>query len=331
MFLCSSPSPPSCARSRALFLAAWTLAAACFPSSASAALTFDTSTKLLGGTISGATIPSVTSTPAAAALLGAVGYSTDANLIYGPFEAGFGGSSATATSTRDARPPYPCKDGNTYEGYCPGGMDVGTCEAGLFNSCPSGTVRTELFMDQCGGHANPYHYHTDMVCHYDPDAAGHSGLIGVMLDGRALFGRHETTGAAPADLDACGGHVGAVPAYAEWGVPEGTSMYHYHAQTKPPFLLGCYGPVASVSACEALYSSGTRRCDGATQSVAFSDASFSVDYDLWCPCFADTYEVPAVAPELVTASVVSGASGRWGGASAVLAGVAFSLSIGGLF
>ena len=36
-------------------------------------------------------------------------------------------------------------------------------------------------------------------------------------------------------------------------------------------------------------------------------------------------------PELVTASVVSGASGRWGGASAVLAGVAFSLSIGGLF
>jgi hypothetical protein len=210
-------------------------------------------------------------------------------------------------------------------------MDVGTCEAGLFNSCPSGTVRTELFMDQCGGHANPYHYHTDMVCHYDPNAAGHSGLIGVMLDGRALFGRHETTGAAPADLDACGGHVGAVPAYAEWGVPEGTSMYHYHAQTKPPFLLGCYGPVASVSACEALYSSGTRRCDGATQSVAFSDASFSVDYDLWCPCFADTYEVPGVVPELVTASVVSGASGRWGGASAVLAGVAFSLSIGGLF
>ena len=184
MFLCSSPSPPSRARSRALFLAAWTLAAACFPSSASAALTFDTTTKLLGGTISGATIPSVTSTPAAAALLGAVGYSTDANLIYGPFEAGFGGSSATATSTRDARPPYPCKDGNTYEGYCPGGMDVGTCKAGLFNSCPSGTVRTELFMDQCGGHANPYHYHTDMVCHYDPDAAGHSGLIGVMLDGR---------------------------------------------------------------------------------------------------------------------------------------------------
>ena len=95
MFLCSSPSPPSRARSRALFLAAWTLAAACFPSSASAALTFDTTTKLLGGTISGATIPSVTSTPAAAALLGAVGYSTDANLIYGPFEAGFGGSSAT--------------------------------------------------------------------------------------------------------------------------------------------------------------------------------------------------------------------------------------------
>ena len=39
-------------------------------------------------------------------------------------------------------------------------------------------------MDECGGHANPYHYHTDMVCHYDPDAEGHSGVVGVMLDGR---------------------------------------------------------------------------------------------------------------------------------------------------
>ena len=24
-----------------------------------------------------------------------------------------------------------------------------------------------LFMDKCGGHADPYHFHTDMVCHYN--------------------------------------------------------------------------------------------------------------------------------------------------------------------
>ena len=158
--------------SRALLATAF--ASVLLPDAASAALTFSSSTGKLSGTISDATIPSVTTVPAAAAQLGTVGYSTDGKLIYGPFEAGFG-RSATATATRDTR-PYPCESGGTYSGYCPGGIDVGTCEAGLFNSCPSGSVRTNLFMDECGGHANPYHYHTDMVCHYDPDAEGHSGL-----------------------------------------------------------------------------------------------------------------------------------------------------------
>ena len=155
-------------------------------------LAFDAATGRLKGTWAGATIPSYR-TPMAAPLLGTVGYATDTTLIYGPFEAGFG-SGATATSSSDARPPYPCKDGSTYSGYCPGGMDVQTCETTLFKTCASGTVRKELFMDECGGHANPYHIHMDPVCLYKPGADGHSAVVGVMLDGAPLYGRHETTG-----------------------------------------------------------------------------------------------------------------------------------------
>ena len=220
----------------------------------------------------------------AAPLLGTVGYGTDSKLMYGPFEAGFG-AGPTSTSASDARPPYPCKDGSTYSGYCPGGMDVKTCEETLFKTCASGTVRTELFMDECGGHAIPYHYHMDPVCLYKPDDPGHSGVMGVMLDGRPLYGRHETTGTAPADLDPCGGHTGTVPAYDSWGIPEGAKIYHYHARTKPPFLLGCYGDetTSSLQHCRRLYQSGTRKCGDGT-GVTMS-GSVELEYDLWCPCY----------------------------------------------
>ena len=57
-----------------------------------------------------------------------------------------------------------------------------------------------------------YHYHMDLVCDYTLTAAGHSTLVGVMLDGRGMYGRYETTGAVPMDLDMCGGHVGEHPA-----------------------------------------------------------------------------------------------------------------------
>ena len=177
----------------------------------------------------------------AAPLLGTVGYGTDSTLIYGPFEAGFG-SGPRVTSASDARPPYPCKDGSTYSGYCPGGMDVKTCEETLFKTCASGTVRTELFMDECGGHANPYHYHMDPVCLYKPDDPGHSGVVGVMLDGRPLYGRHESTGTAPADLDPCGGHTGTVPAYDSWGIrraPRSTTT------TRGPSRRSCSGATAT--------------------------------------------------------------------------------------
>ena len=43
--------------------------------------------------------------------------------------------------------------------------------------------RYTMFMDACGGHAMPYHIHTDPLCNYEASAAGHSTIVGVLLDG----------------------------------------------------------------------------------------------------------------------------------------------------
>ena len=195
-------------------------------------LAFDSATGKLKGTWAGAIIPSYRA-PMAAPLLGTVGYGTDSKLIYGPFEAGFG-AGPTSTSASDARPPYPCKDGSTYSGYCPGGMDVKTCEETLFKTCASGTVRTELFMDQCGGHANPYHYHMDPVCLYKPDDPGHSGVVGVMLDGRPSTAGTKPRGRHPRTSTRAAGTPEQCPRMIRRGIPEGAKIYHYHARTKPP-------------------------------------------------------------------------------------------------
>lgn len=89
-------------------------------------------------------------------------------------------------------------------------------------------------LDDCNAHANPYHLHGDMVCEYSAAAAGHSALIGWGLDGRGIYGRYETTGVT-AQVDACGGHWGDVPAYTDTDTdgtvvsyPGATNVYHYH-------------------------------------------------------------------------------------------------------
>lgn len=87
--------------------------------------------------------------------------------IYSAFEAGFN----------------ECSDGMPYAccgASCEGGVDVLTCEAHLEYACTD-DVNTLMFMDSCGGHAEPYHIHTDPVCNYEASESGHSTAVGVML------------------------------------------------------------------------------------------------------------------------------------------------------
>ena len=60
---------------------------------------------------------------------------------------------------------------------------------------------------------------------------------------------------------------------------DGKEVYYYMVQARAPFTIGCFGPVASVAACRALYS----ECDGANVCVETEYGRGL--YDLDCPCF----------------------------------------------
>ena len=232
------------------------------------------------------TIPasSLTAQPAAIPTLGRAAMTISGGVnIYSAFEAGFN----DCAGDQAANMPCAC-DGAS----CAAGMDVGACEAHLHHSC-TGTVSTGMFMDTCGGHADPYHIHTDPVCNYETDSStGHSTLLGVSMDGYGIYGKFETLNQRPCDLDACHGHVGSVPSSSTYSVTS-SSVYHYHVSDYAgyPFTwtLGCYGnptTATTLATCESLYddcgSSGT------TETIYTDTHPTGLDVKLWCPCF----EVP---------------------------------------
>jgi len=88
-------------------------------------------------------------------------------------------------------------------------------------------------VDVFGGHPamTDYHYHSvperlDAAAGSD----GHSGIIGYIRDGFALYGYHGVGGTelSNSDLDECHGHS------------HGALGYHYHATMEYPYTIGCY-------------------------------------------------------------------------------------------
>ena len=237
--------------------------------------------------------------PAAAPLRGVIGYTiSGGEQLYGPMDAGFSAGQV-------------CTNGI---GVCPAGTDTRMCGAWLERVCGTKNLKgntsatMHMLLSDCGGHAG-YHNHERLACEYSPTAAGHSAMVAVMLDGRALFGQYEATGAKPTDLDACGGHYGPTPASTvsnsdgttnTYGAT--TNAYHYHVQSEAPFFVGCFGPVSGVAAAKALYpscadSSASTACScgassascscaaGSSWSVCTSLGSYS-SYRLDCPIYS---------------------------------------------
>lgn len=162
----------------------------------------------------------VASSPQAAPLLGRIGLTLkEGNNVYGPLDAGF-------------------TDGQVCTGgTCDGGSDLTVCENQLIYQCGEANVNMDMLMDECGGHANPYHHHTDLACDYSTtDSASHSPAIAVSLDGYVVYGKWEGSEKAPT-LDACNGHTGPVPADSTYGITAG-EVYHYHSTDTPPYLIG---------------------------------------------------------------------------------------------
>lgn len=88
-------------------------------------------------------------------------------------------------------------------------------------------------VDAYGGHPamTDYHYHFVPERLDDaPRADGHSGLIGYIRDGYAIYGYHGVGGTelTNTDLDECHGHQ------------HDTLGYHYHATMEYPYTIGCY-------------------------------------------------------------------------------------------
>jgi hypothetical protein len=104
------------------------------------------------------------------------------------------------------------------------------------------TVDGIPFIDACGGHPLPnglsYHYHGIPFCVTDAvDTAGeHSALIGYLFDGYPIYGPQDVGGEVPTDLDACLGHWGSTPDFAE-------DTYHYHVTADANYISECLSGV----------------------------------------------------------------------------------------
>jgi hypothetical protein len=98
-------------------------------------------------------------------------------------------------------------------------------------------------LDRFGGHTDGterYHYHyiaEDLENHIDPPTAGHSGLMGYMMDGFGIYGPRGEDGEilTSADLDECHGHTHSVL----WD-GEMIEIYHYHWSYDFPYTIGAF-------------------------------------------------------------------------------------------
>jgi len=258
------------------------------------------------------TIPS---TGLAASLGGPIGYSLSGMNLYNPLEAGF--------SSGNGPTPTGCNTGKGLGAgyYCSPGADLETCIGELTYTCGNSVTFAStgtLFGDNCGGHAQPYHYHLDTRCEYSPNTLAlaasvttHSPLIGVAITGQGIYGAWESAGTLPV-LDSCNGHVGTVPATASSAVSGETfgvvhtssSVYHYHLSSNFPYTLGCFGSAAaapvSLNACRALY---PNTCN--SYLPTYNAAGKLYFYDDYCACgqtsggklaYNTTAELLAAAP-----------------------------------
>lgn len=216
--------------------------------------------------------PTFLNTPSMLPLLGTAGYSLKGVLIYSPFEAGFSDG-------------FVCDGGS-----CEGGFDLETCEARLTETCDNHTItNTDALLDDCSGHAKPYHIHKDLVCDYnEEDSTYHSPLVGIMLDGRGLYGMYENENGKPTDLDDCGGHYGPVPSAT---LDNGTEVsgaayvYHYHTQDEFPFTIGCFGPLTKEKTCEDVNEDVCGKNVTATEvDVMVDGVTTTIYYKQWCLC-----------------------------------------------
>jgi len=301
-------------------------------------------------------IPTCASPPCAANLVGDVGCTTVSGTekynneqksvggtvatnahIFGPFEAGF------SSSQQSIIEGWGCTDASVAYDTA-GGLDLGIATAKVAKACNivlprvEGTNQWKAIVGYCGGHTSDYHFHRDFACLY-LEQGGHSTAVGTIVGTQKIYGKWEDFDNRLLPLlDACGGHFGPTPDSPS------TSVYHYHAQDRAPWTVGCLGPGAgntlvSVATCRALYTSTSKGCGVTPETMQIKSgggtgsADLSVSYTRWCPCFdaEDKNVLPIVElPALSTTSISYTATivaGNFGGLAS--AGISSSVPVAG--
>ncbi|EQC37100.1 hypothetical protein SDRG_05327 [Saprolegnia diclina VS20] len=117
------------------------------------------------------------------------------------------------------------------------------------NSLRNPASANYLILDACNGYvdgAGAYRYYAAPDCLLDAlnDVAGTtSPVIGYALDGYPVYGRYDSTGAVPLDLDACNG---------KW---HADGRYGYHVTDTPPYTINCFHGVVPTTTGAPLYRS----------------------------------------------------------------------------
>ena len=210
----------------------------------------------------------------------------DAQNIYGPMEAGF----------TDAN--FACL-GSDQE--ISGGHDTKLAEQ-MVLAIPSCQGESIVVLDDCGGHANPYHYHERMECLYEPDpTTSHSTRVGTALDGHGVYGPYIDGGVLPCDLDACGGRVGITPD------SNGQEVYYYMITSYAPFTVGCFGSQDHFTTYEECLDLYPDECG--SDAVSVTTLSGTGMYALDCPCFdtsgSNTAENNGLTPGFLSAEEIA--------------------------
>lgn len=240
--------------------------------------------------------------------------------IYNSFEAGFSSSQDNVISGWGCSTPSDLYD-------TAGGLDIGIAESKVRKLCyasgrysfPNINATNEFvgILGPCGGHTD-YHFHGRYHCLYSQSGA-HSTSVGDVGPYK-MYGKWEDyTNAKLPLLDACGAHFGTNPDSPS------TAVYHYHAQDRGPYGVGCYGPnldqsLVTVAQCRALYPT---TCDD-NQAETFTDypqpdgTKKTFAYDRDCPCFdanglntGTITERPAIAQYALSPPVISYDNSTW--------------------
>jgi len=214
---------------------------------------------------------------------GGTAVSTNAH-IYNSFEAGFTSLQDNVISGWGCSTPSDLYDSK-------GGLDLGFAESKVRKLCYDSVAWSfpnvqadntyRGCVGPCGGHTNDYHFHGRYHCLYSQSGA-HSTKIGD-VGPYIMYGKWEDfENKKLPQLDACGAHIGKTPDSPS------EAVYHYHAQDRGPYGVGCYGDgvnLVTVEKCRSLYLECGDGDETFTDMPQPDGTLKSFAYDRDCPCF----------------------------------------------